>query len=272
MKKLLFRLLLAFRNSFAAFVTWLVRPILHQMLNDINRINQQNISTALMHQKTFGPFKNVNRGKDVVVVGCGPSVNDYVPVAGAVHIGVNAAHRNKKIAFDYLFQQDKGPGREMMDSLNAYAPDGKCVKFYGIYNEPSWGCMHSTESDVIAGGGLRYRTDSIDWCGPSETHFSLDIATCPLADYGTVVFSALQFALWTNPKRILLVGCDCTPSGHFYQAGEKTGLSLGRIFYGYRQFKLFAEHFYPGTEIISVNPVGLKGYFRDWYQKDGPLD
>ena len=29
--------------------------------------------------------------------------------------------------------------------------------------------------------------------------------------------------------------------------------------------KDFTNRFYPGTEIISVNPVGLKGLFRDVY-------
>ena len=34
----------------------------------------------------------------------------------------------------------------------------------------------------------------------------------------------------------------------------------------WKRLKLFANKLYPGTEIISVNPVGLKGLFKDIYQ------
>ena len=32
------------------------------------------------------------------------------------------------------------------------------------------------------------------------------------------------------------------------------------------KLKKFAKTYYPDTEIISVNPVGLKGIFKDVYQ------
>ena len=34
-------------------------------------------------------------------------------------------------------------------------------------------------------------------------------------------------------------------------------------------FILFLAQYYPSTEIISVNPVGLKGIFKDWVQSEG---
>jgi len=92
-----------------------------------------------------------------------------------------------------------------------------------------------------------------------------------MPDFGSVVFSAIEFALWTNPKRIFLVGCDCTSTGHFDNATDKTGLPTS-MRATYVKLKGFAHTYYPDTEIISVNPVGLKGLFRDWYQKDGPLN
>ena len=33
------------------------------------------------------------------------------------------------------------------------------------------------------------------------------------------------------------------------------------------EIKKFVETYYPETEIISVNPVGLKGIFKDLYQE-----
>ena len=34
---------------------------------------------------------------------------------------------------------------------------------------------------------------------------------------------------------------------------------------GWKELKRFAEVYYPTTEIISVNPVGLRGMFKDLY-------
>ena len=37
---------------------------------------------------------------------------------------------------------------------------------------------------------------------------------------------------------------------------------------GYRKVKAFVERFYPDTEIISVNPMGLRGLYSDVYTDD----
>lgn len=34
---------------------------------------------------------------------------------------------------------------------------------------------------------------------------------------------------------------------------------------GYKEVKKLVEQHYPDTEIISINPVGLRGIFRDVY-------
>ena len=98
-----------------------------------------------------------------------------------------------------------------------------------------------------------------------------DICNHGLADFGSVVFPAIQFALWTHPKEIYLVGCDTTDTGHFYDDDEEESVSLSVphwVKIGYARVKMFARLFYPNTEIISVNPVALKGLFKDIYTDD----
>ena len=34
---------------------------------------------------------------------------------------------------------------------------------------------------------------------------------------------------------------------------------------GYARVKEFADHYYPDIEIISINPIGLQGLFKDIY-------
>ena len=77
----------------------------------------------------------------------------------------------------------------------------------------------------------------------------------------------MQFILWTNPKRIYLVGCDNSLKG--YAQGilnEANKLNISRGLEGWIKLKKFAQKFYPDTEIISIHPDGLKGIFKDEYQ------
>ena len=118
------------------------------------------------------------------------------------------------------------------------------------------------ESHAIKAKALRYRTDWVDIPG-FQPQFAYDISTQPLGCFGSIVFPALQFALWTHPKRIYLVGCDCTTNGYSYDKKDKNFLPVNTIIETYKKFKQFAQKYYPDVEIISINPVGLKGLFKD---------
>jgi len=236
----------------------------------IMRINQFCLSTAKLHEKAFAPFKNKFAGREVAVIACGPSVKDYEPLPGVINIGVNRAYKNERIECDFLFIQDGRWPRQDMQEVNGYRA-GTCTKFYGLSSErlhndfPAW---IVSESDVVKANAYRFRTDNIELVIGKEPEIPLDISTQPLADFQSVVFSALQFALWTNPKRIYLVGCDCSNSGYFYSKKSANDLALSVVLDGYKKLKAFATAFYPDTEIVSVNPVGLKGLFKDVYQAE----
>ena len=228
----------------------------------MERIVAEALSTFAMHQAAFASYKNRYSGRDVVIVAAGPTVNDYRPISGAIHIGVNTAYRCDKVDFDFIFFQDSPDHlRDMVLGINAYRP-GICKKFYGIFTERVYGKGDCTcsESDAAVADAFRYRVLT-----GSRDRISYDISTMPLVDYGNIVFPALQFALWTNPRRIYLVGCDCSSNGHFFSS-KPNWLPLDSIFRGYRDMKEFAHKWYPDTEIVSINPVGLKGFFRDEYQ------
>lgn len=100
-----------------------------------------------------------------------------------------------------------------------------------------------------------------------------DICCHGLADMGSVSFPAIHFALFTYPKEIYLVGCDTSRTRHFYDdpkkvPADKSMFNTAKMKVGYARMKMFAKQFYPDTEIISLNPVGLKGLFRDIYTDD----
>ena len=79
--------------------------------------------------------------------------------------------------------------------------------------------------------------------------------------------------MWTNPKRLYIVGCDNT-FGKRYDGTKRTvdnhllEQHIIKIDNGWKALKEFTQIYYPDIEIISINPVGLKGVFKDEYQKE----
>lgn len=257
-------------NQYTAELAKIVKErkvLMNQDIVKLNRLIQTNLSTCFLHMQTFPKFKGINMGKDVVLVASGVTASNYTgaKIKNAVHIGVNRSFQlnNNEIPMDYIFIQDySGKTQEYINELDTYR-HGKCQKFYGLTTEWSYEPERTIpESHAIKAKALRYRTDWAKIDG-FEPEFAYDISTQPLGCFGSIVFPALQFALWTYPKRIYLVGCDCTTAGYGYNKNDKNFLIPTRIIEAYKKFKRFANKYYPDVEIISINPVGLKGIFKE---------
>ena len=220
---------------------------------------------ARLHNETFASFKNINNGKDVVIVCTGPSLNDFKPIKDAVYIGVNRAFAAKNLTLDYLFMQDNTGLKDYIEDSFPYK-NKKLIRFYGI--EPT-GVIDDfviPESIAIRHNAKRYYCHASCSKTPDLPDiFAYDLCAEELYSKGSTVFDALQFALWTNPKRIYLVGCDCSNAGHFNAKDSTQNFDI--LVEPYCLLKEFASVYYPETEIISVNPVGLKGVFKDLYQR-----
>lgn len=220
-----------------------------------NELLSHYISVSNLHQKVFSKYKNCNEGKDVVLIATGPTLNEFKPFNNAIYVGVNKAFGYDKVHFDYLFVQDySDTTKKYLDDFLAY--EG-AKKFCGIVPEEIWPQSVIPESkckDVE-----RYYVDAPFY----RKHFTRDIANEPFGDSYSIVFPAMQFILWTNPKRIFIVGCDCNASGHFNQ--QQNHLNTEKVIDGWIKMKEFAQIHYPDTKIISVNPKGLTGLFEDIY-------
>lgn len=271
MKGLIYGILFKIIKS-KPFMAW--QMLLHGDLEyQIYRNMQFLLATAEQHRKVFPQFRNKHLGQDIVILACGPSLNDYQPIPGAIKIAVNRTILSDKYQdCEYWFMQDFGNStREEKNRYIAYQGNN-CIKFIGMANpvDTRWGYdPHApSELDIVRANALKYYHDYNTGIKGWQSEFAYDLSTMPLANCGTIVFSALQFALWTNPRRIYLVGCDCTANGHFYNETEATGLPPNDAMRAsYQHIRDFAKSYYPDTEIISVNPVGLKGVFRDLFQQ-----
>lgn len=233
---------------------------------------QRTISTAILHQKTFLPYKNYYRGKDLVIVGAGPTLNKFEPIENSIYIGCNRVFLFNKIHFDYLFTIDKVGIEQYWQDFLEYSGNN-CIKFIGDQNLGEH--FQIPESYILKfpeGKIRRYKTGM----GYLPDKFELDIDTMPLANGSSVALQAVQFALYTNPKRIFIVGVDCTVAqkkhfvGTSYDNSKRNESAKECDDYNilmWQKFKNFAKIYYPETELISVNPIGLKGLFKDVYTK-----
>ncbi|MDR1554832.1 MAG: glycosyltransferase [Campylobacteraceae bacterium] len=243
-----------------------IKEIRCQILNLKKDIKNQLIISNL-HQKTFPQFKDKHIGQDIAVLGAGPSLNFYKPAQNTIHIGVNRVFEFSRVDLDYLFLLDYKNVKGYIDKANVYNYDS-CLKFYGIFYEKDHPDI-IPDYHAIQANALRYYIGASPCTGFDETIYK-DITTCPLAAFRSVIFNAINFAIFTNPKRLYLIGCDCNFSGYWDKTKQDSiskddFLTINEIknMEGWRKFKAFAKLHYPHTEIISVNPVGLKGLFED---------
>ena len=213
-----------------------------------------------VHKAAFLEFKGCHRGQTVAVVATGPSLNYYSQVKGVPHIGVNSSFLKEDIHLDYYFLRHYEP--EWTEKLKDY----DFVKFFSR--------VEVTERRVPEDRFPEYVIEENNarrfFPGEPFDEFYTDITSYPLMGGYTVAFQAIQFAIFTRPKRLLLIGCDCARNGYF-NSMEMTNKwhpverHISKWLAGYQKLKVFAEQFYPDMEIISVNPVGLKGLFHDMY-------
>lgn len=236
------------------------------------------VETCKLHEKTFLPYKNYCKGKgSVVICGAGPSLQDYQPIPDAVHIAVNRAFLYDKVKFDFIFAQDFDGIRMVQEELARYLP-GNCVKFLAqttIQNSKT-----IPETLALRSKALRFNCDYYIYGSGFKSKMVFDLENRALGGMPNVGMSVMQLALYMNPSRLYIVGCDMS-GGHFAKGNQndeelrkEKELMLRawkkdqkRLLEKWKEIRDFAEIYYPDVHIISINPVGLKGIFEDIYQK-----
>lgn len=249
----------------------ILRDELSIIHRELNRNIQKNLSICIQHQKVFPQYKNIHNGQEMALICTGPTLKYFEGMKDLIYVGCNAACKYNKLKLDYLFMQDyEGCIKYMYDLPESFI--NNCKLFYGYTTEHNPKSLKVIPEDIaIKHGAQRYYTD---WANIRnfKPEFVCDISTQPLCCFGTVAFPAIQFIFWTNPKRIYLVGCDASTWSHY--DGDPGIIDYTYLIERWKNLKAFAQRYYPTTEIISINPAGLKGMFRDVYTenylKDNP--
>lgn len=260
--------------------------LLKQYKNDLVKLIPNFISGAFINHAAFSPFKNFCKNRELVVCGAGPSLKDYIPIKNAVHIALNRAFLFGKVDFDFIYAQDFTGIKMVQNELAAYRPEA-CVKFFGTQDDRNLPVYQSNiPFQLVEKCKARlFVTNYFAIDNLWDSKFIYNIDTSAISTFTNVGLAVMQFALWMNPKRIFLVGIDAS-GNHFTQQGLSAEEKIEeeqritamwesereRTRKKWEECKLFASIYYPETEIVSVNPVGLKGIFRDVYQTSGKTE
>ena len=225
------------------------------------------LPASVHHQKVFPKYKDIYREKTVVITGTGPTFEKYEPINDAIHIAINRSILNKTIDYSYFFCSDYGEEiKEALEYLYVYKKE--VVKFFPY--KQNYHISGAVPAKYIDDKNVEtYYCDEIGWNHKSykkisKYTFPIDISCMPLKTYCTTMHLALQFALWTHPKKICLVGADCS-NGYASNLGYKGNTSLEYLIRPWKEIAEFVSAFYSDIEMVSINPVGLKGIFRDEY-------
>ena len=223
-----------------------------------------------VHMRTFLPYKNKYQGRDIAVVGSGPTLKYYTPNKDTIHIGVNGVYHRENLVLDFLFMQDfSGEGKDKVFDIEEIK-NLTCKKFVGRYIKyklPNDDFNAPAYIEDYINANTYYIHDYF----PGHINYSLPIELeyFPLADNASTIFAAIQFALYTHPKRIYIVGCDCSYLlGQHFDGTIAPPMELKIVYENWKRMKKHISIYYSDIEIISVNPVGLVGFFRDCYTEE----
>ncbi|MBQ9480258.1 MAG: hypothetical protein IJU71_12000, partial [Selenomonadaceae bacterium] len=229
---------------------WFMRYFMDKVNRMEHLLNMQH-EICKVNTAAFEPYQNCFRGKKVVIVNGGATAKYYKPIPDAIHIAVEGMWRTRTdIPFDFVFTHNAGEGgvglEAALDKIGTKAFVGKTVAIDGGSYTEYLGML----GDKIA----RYFVGD----NTLEQLVYRDITCHALTDFWGAHSAAIQFAQFTFPDAIYLVGCDAVPNED-HIALKKTG---------YARLKMLGARSYPGTKIISINPIGLKGLFRDEYTEE----
>lgn len=256
-----------------------VKPLNMGLQSFISRIVAREVYSAMevkeLHKKTFAKFLDFNVNKNIAIWGCGPTIKHYNKELDTINIALNKALFLDDVNFAYSFAQDAGILRTCPGYIDKIKAKKDVIKFIGSFLHPQHGLNMPTIKEAEKYNIFRYFSAARMWLPAMDFSWELfsDITCHPLADFSSISFAALHFALFTHPDKIYLIGLDTNMGGvnvfdcdnPAFNCKKGENYDIRNMLSGYKKFKKFAKIYYPDVEIISVNPVGLKGLFKDVY-------
>ena len=252
-----------------------VKKYIQDRIKEITYNNSISLAAARCNELTFLKLKNCNANKEVVLCGAGPTLSEYRPIENAVHVALNRALLFNKVKYDWFIADDWDGIDFMQDTIIKY----DCKKMLGTTGIYLYEKIQIPESFYRLSKAEKYYTDIFITKNGFESKFICDIDKMPIGGMPNIALQAMQILLFSNPERIFLVGCDASNAGHFVTPDNlnqqrinvhnddiKVCVSSDLVIKKWLELKKFINIYYPDIEVVSINPVGLKGIFKDVYR------
>jgi hypothetical protein len=210
----------------------------------------------------FKKYKNRHINKTAVLFGAGPSLDLYNSnqITSDITIGTNFIGNHKLfnqksdnyILLDYYFFGDRN--RHMEADYKV-----KHSKFCACEVDGNPHPLHLSIEEAKDLGAIPMGVKN------TNQEFAEDISTTPTHG-GSVVFHALNFLFYCGVSKIYIVACDCSGNTCFNDVLGINGAENGYEPYinSWKKVNDYVES-KMDIELVSVNPVGLKGLFKDVY-------
>lgn len=202
-------------------------------------------------------FKDIHRDQSAIIFATGPTIKQYTPFEGSeecIKIGLNRIYDYPEIleSLDYYYYGS----HYYVDNTHRQKIEEICksYNFFSLASAYEEGRSHKaigrgniTPERAIELGSIPFENNL--------TTFTNDVSVYSTLGH-SIVFPPLQHILYMGVSKIYLVGCD---------GGFTKGIQSGDIelLHWWEEFSKFKEKYYSQVEIISINPVSLKGWFQD---------
>lgn len=233
---------------------------------------------------SFEDLKDLHLGSDGVLIGSGPSLVEStkkikeLQSSGAIIYGNNHAMFSEdklKFSLDYHLIADR-----MMFNIEPifknyldYNPKNK--KLVALYDEVFYSNIakrykinkEEFESNFIKVPCVKtYTLHGAQTLIPFMINGQKNPGWKPMCL--TSLESTIQVMLYSGIKNIYLAGVDCSSNGNiFYKYGAEKTKDPRNSYTHMKGFwigiKKYIHSFWPGVNVFSLNPVGLKGLFKD---------
>ena len=207
------------------------------------------------YNKHLEKIKDLHKYKTAIIFATGPSIQNYKNLDDSdnyIKIGVNRIYYYPEILnkLDYYYYGSHYYiDRLHKENIEKICENKNITTFASAYED---GISHKdinrgniTPERAIELGSIPFENTIKTFTNDVENYCSLG---------HSIIFPTLQHILFMGIKKIYLVGCD----GGFTQGKSSNDEHLLNWWIKFVEFK---NIYYPEVEIISVNPVSLKGWF-----------
>ena len=223
-------------------------------------------------------YKGKHQGEAAVLLATGPTLDsfsfDLLPEKTFKTIGVNAI-LYKDFNLDYYFGAQNPRREKNHKHAELEKKDPLFNRILKIKDKTKIFCAEGYTKIFTAKDGTECsqlsahpeffnkeevsRMDANTYTLSHDRNFSKEISETPLYNY-SIVYPSAQFAMYCGFSKLYLVGCDCS-GGASYISKNSQNSALKHFPYHWHIIKKVRDDFFPETEIISINPVGLKSLF-----------